>query len=464
MERHADLIVIGSGAAGLSAALTAAELGLSVLVLEKEGVIGGSSLMSGGSLCFVNTDIQSANGVTDSQDRLREDLLRVGGGYSKPEVVEAYVANQTKVYEWMRSIDIPFASGLKASPGNSVLRTHTSVPTTFIPILHDKALATGKVEILYGAHALKLVTDFSTGRVSGVEVWSDDLSEVHARHGVILATGGFTRAPDLIGRFSPNFAHARVSGGAGNTGDGLLMAWKLGADILDTAFLQGNFGVHPEGKSNAVVHPIFKGGIAVNSRGHRYVDESISYKRHSEACLAQPGHVTYQIFDQTIFDRGDDSNPFFSFKSRLGLGEVISAESLEGLAGKLGIPAENLAFTVARYNAGVDAGRDGDFGREQVGNNGGPLVKIETGPFYAYPSTVVILGTYCGIRVDSSMRVVDVFEEPIPGLYAAGEIVGGFHGKGEIPGAALGKALVFGRVAAQSAANSEGLAKGAAAE
>ena len=137
MERTADLIVIGSGAAGLSAALTAAELGLSVLVLEKEGVFGGSSLMSGGSLCFVGTDIQANNGISDSKRQLREDLLRVGGGASNPEVVDAYVENQTEVYEWMRSMDIPFAPGLKASPGNSVLRTHLSVPATFLPILFD---------------------------------------------------------------------------------------------------------------------------------------------------------------------------------------------------------------------------------------------------------------------------------------------------------------------------------------
>lgn len=167
--------------------------------------------------------------------------------------------------------------------------------------------------------------------------------------------------------------------------------------------------------------------------------------------MAQPGKVTYQIFDQGVMDRSDDSLPSFSFRSRVSTGEILVAETLTELANLIGIPPSNLVNTVERYNAAVEAGGDPEFGRQTITSAGEPLVKIETGPFYAYPATVVILGTYCGVKVDGSMRVIDVIGMEIDGLYAAGEIVGGFHGRGEIPGAALGKAFIFGRVAAKTA-------------
>ena len=451
MDYRTDLIIVGGGAAGLSAAVTATESGLSVLLLEKEAEVGGSSLMSGGSLCFAGTDIQAEHGVEDSEQLLYDDLRRVGGNENEPDVVRAYTRNQKEVYDWLRGQGVPFASSLRVSPGNSRRRTHTADPATFIPILLEKAVSTNLLKIVYGARTERLIIEPHTRRVIGAEVGGEEPFMAYSRHGVVLASGGFTRAPDLIRRFAPAFSRARFSGGAGNTGDGLLMAWKLGADILDVAFIQGNYGTHPEAKGNAVVHAVFKGAIAVNSLGNRYVDESVSYKRHSDACMAQPGQVTYQVFDQKIFERGDDAIPTFSFKSRLGIGEILSGSTVAELAAEIGVPVANLEGPIERYNANVEAGRDADFGREAAGGGGGPLVKIDEAPYYAYPSTVVVLGTYCGIRIDGDMRVIDVLGEEIAGLYAAGEIVGGFHGRGEIPGAALGKALVFGRLAARNA-------------
>jgi fumarate reductase flavoprotein subunit len=451
MDRETNLIVIGAGGAGLTAALTAAEAGLSVLLLEKEGDVGGSTLMSGGSFALAGTDIQEANGIADTAASLFDDLRRYGGNENVPDVVRAYTENQAETYAWLRGLGAKFAPTVRDSPGNSVKRTHTITPSAVIPLLAEKAKATGLVETVYGARAWKLNTDPATGRVTGVDVEGEDPFTAHATHGVIVASGGFTRAAELIKRFAPSFATARVSGGKGNTGDGLLMAWKLGADLLDVGHIQGNFGVHPAGKSNAVVHPIYRGGIVVNKNGNRYVNEAITFKMHSNACMAQPGKVTYQIFDQGVMNKSDDSLPTFSFKSRVATGDVLKADTLAELAGMIGVPPENLASTIERYNTGVDGGIDRDFGRTEIAPGVGPRVKIETAPFYAFPSSVVILGTYCGIRVDGAMRVIDVLGMEIEGLFAAGEVVGGFHGHGEIPGAALGKAFIFGRVAAKSA-------------
>ncbi len=451
MDREADLIVIGAGAAGLCAALTAAEAGQRVLILEKEAVIGGSSILSGGSVCLAGTEIQNEQGIADTDDLLFEDLRRAGGNKNDPEVVRAYTRNQAEAYTWLRNSGVEFSATLRDLHGNSVRRTHIITPSSALPTLLEKAEATGLVEIIYGARAWQLVSEPESGRVIGVEVDGEDPFTAGARFGVILASGGFTRAPDILQRFAPAFSSARVSGGKGNTGDGLLMAWKQGADLLDFGYIQGNYGVHPDGKSNVVVHPIFRGGIAVNNRGIRYVDELISFKMHSDACMAQQGQVTYQIFDQGVMDRSDDSLPSFSFRSRVSTGEVLRADTLAELAGLIGVSPENLVNTVDRYNAAVATGADPEFGRKSITSAGEPLVQIATAPFYAYASTVVILGTYCGIKVDGSMRVVDVIGMEIEGLYAAGEVVGGFHGRGEIPGAALGKALIFGRLAAKTA-------------
>jgi len=141
------------------------------------------------------------------------------------------------------------------------------------------------------------------------------------------------------------------------------------------------------------------------------------------------------------------------FSRRMEEGLIIKADTLQALAQQIEVPYETLQATVDRYNGFCDRGEDEEFGRKKLVHNHGALRRIETGPFYAYPSTAAVFGTYCGLRVDASLRVLDVFGEVIEGLYAAGEVIGGFHGGAYMTGSALGKAVVLGRVAATSATN-----------
>lgn len=189
----------------------------------------------------------------------------------------------------------------------------------------------------------------------------------------------------------------------------------------------------------------------MNRNGRRFVDESQSYKALADACVEQPGKLSYQIFDQTVFERSDDALPMFSFRSRLGIGQLISADTLELLAERIEVPAAALIDTVKRYNADVETGADRDYGRASLASGKGTPFKLGHPPYYAYPTSVVLLGTYCGLRVDEQMQVLDVYGMEVPGLFAAGEVVGGLHGRSELPGTALGKALVFGRLAARVA-------------
>jgi fumarate reductase flavoprotein subunit len=169
--------------------------------------------------------------------------------------------------------------------------------------------------------------------------------------------------------------------------------------------------------------------------------------------LQQPGGIAYQIFDQNVMDGASDGVPPFDFRSTQRRGLVHEAATLIGLGKKIDVDPQQLAATVARYNDFVTAGVDVDFDRDGLSTHYGKLVKIDRAPFYAYPSTSGIIATYCGLTVDAETRVLNVFGEPIAGLYAAGELMGGFHGVSYMTGSSLGKCVIFGRIAGRQAAH-----------
>lgn len=455
-DTQPDLLVIGGGLAGFSAALEAAERGLSVLLLEKTADTGGSSAMSGGCLAFAGTDLQAAQGVSDSAELLESDLLEVGQHENDTALVHTYCQHQLATYEWLKRHGVAFSPVIETSSGQSVPRVHNVDPADTVRLLRRRAEATGRVTVRLGAAARRLLRDDERAPVRGVVVEdAQGRSELRARLGVVLASGGFGRNAELLHRFAPQYANAFFVCGEGNVGDGLLMAWKLGADLRDMAYIKGTFGKHPVDEHNHhSCLAVYKGAIAINEAGKRFVDESISYKLLGDAVMAQPLHTSYQILDQAIFESGDDRVRILDFQRRLDEGLMIQADTLDALARMIEIDPQVLRDTVDRYNGFVDAGHDADFGRRHQVHHHGELVKIQTAPFYAYPSTAAVYGTYCGLRVDTQMRVIDVFGEPIAGLWAAGEVVGGFHGGAYMTGSALGKATVFGRLAAADAAAS----------
>lgn len=441
---HTELLVVGGGLAGFAAAIEAAEAGLDVLLIEKLDDTGGSSAMSGGCLAFAGTDLQAAQGVVDSAELLERDLIEVGQQEADPALVRAYVQHQLATYDWLKRHGVRFSPVIETSSGQSVPRVHTVDPADTVRTLRTCAADSGRVQLRAS----------ETAPVHGVQAEGPEGTfEIHASRGVLLASGGFCRNGALVHRFAPHYANAVFVGGDGNVGDGLLMAWKLGADLRDMAYIKGTYGKHPVDTLNHhSCLAVYKGAIAVNEQGRRFVDESISYKLLGDAVMAQPLHTSYQIFDQPIFEAGDDRVRILDFGRRMEEGLIVSADTLEALARQIEIPFDVLQATVDRYNAGVDAGDDAEYGRRHLVHHHGERVRIETGPFYAYPSTAAVFGTYCGLRVDAQMRVIDVFGAPIAGLYAAGEVMGGFHGGAYMTGSALGKAAVFGRIAARTAA------------
>lgn len=455
MNLHTDLLIIGGGLAGFSAALEATRAGLEVILLEKQPATGGSSAMSGGCLAFAGTDLQKENGIEDSSELLFKDLREVGQFENDEAIVRAYVDNQLDTYEWLKAAGVTFGKIVEASSGQSVPRVHNVDPADMVRTLEARVKETGKAQVFTGTAAQRLIRCQDTGRVTGATATRQgETLTVTATRGVILASGGFCRNAELVHRYAPQYDNAVFIGGDGNVGDGLKMAWMLGADHRDMIYIKGTYGKHPTDETNHhSCLAVYKGAIAVNQDGHRFVDESISYKLLGDACIRQPYGATYQILDHRILKSGDNHTRILDLERRLEEGLMIQADTLEQLAALIEVPADTLKQTVANYNRYVDEGHDPEFGRRHLVHEYGDLVRIEEAPFYAYPSTAAVFGTYCGLCVDAAMRVIDVFGEPIEGLYAAGEVVGGLHGAAYMTGSALGKAAIFGRIAARSVAS-----------
>jgi fumarate reductase flavoprotein subunit len=451
MEQY-DLIILGGGLAGMCAAIEAGEQGASVLLLEKQYELGGSTVLSSGYMAFAGTNMQEQAGVTDTTVSLVADLIEVGGGVNEKALVEAYGLHQLDTYNWLLGHRVEFRT-LEAVSGHSVPRGHVIDPHQAIQVLYLRAKELPNVTIRFNAPAQRLVKN-TKGLLDKVIYQADGaVQTVRADKGVIIATGGFAKSEKLLSQFAPQLDGALRIGGAGNHGDGLRMAWEHGAWVQDLPYLNGTYGFHPTAtgavKSQGLA--FYKGGIIVNQFGKRFVNESISYKLLGNAAFQQPDQLTFQIWDQTVMDKSVADDPLYDFELLQRRRLLYKVDTLEELADCIDVPLKVLEETISRYNEGVSSGEDPDFGRKTLTHHFGKPTPIEKAPFYAFETTVAMLATYAGIAVNAAAQAVNPYGEPIPGLYAIGEVTGGFHGAGYMTGSSLGKAAVFGRIAAKNA-------------
>ncbi|EMR06972.1 Fumarate reductase flavoprotein subunit precursor [Bhargavaea cecembensis DSE10] len=454
MAQRVDLIIVGAGMAGLSAAAEAADHGASVLVLEKEAECGGSSLLSGRYMAFAGTDLQEAAGFDDTPESLVADMLAVGEGKNETALVEAYGRHQLETYSWLKTKGVQFHA-VQAVSGHSIPRGHQITPAQAIETLKLSAEASGKVRVLTEAPVRRLKKN-SDGRVTTVVYEQDGTEfEAEATHGILLTAGGFSRSKQLLSDVAPQLDGAIRIGGKGNVGDGIRMAVEQGAWTRDYAYLKGTYGFHPtaDGPRKSQALAFYKGAIIVNKEARRFVNESISYKLIGTEALRQENGETYQIWDQDVMDAGVEGDALYDFRKLLDLGLIESAPSLDALAARMNLPAGELKKTVADYNAAVRNDND-VFGRRTLTHHFGKPVVLDRAPFYAMRTTVAMLATYAGVAVNEQAQVLNPFGEPIDGLFSAGEMVGGFHGAGYMTGSSLGKAAIFGRIAVRTAIKS----------
>ncbi|MEH7414156.1 flavocytochrome c [Neobacillus drentensis] len=451
MESY-DLVILGGGLAGMCAAVEAGEKGASVLLLEKLDELGGSTVLSSGYMAFTGTDMQEVAGIVDSTESLVKDLQEVGGGVNDSSLITFYAENQLETYSWLVGQGIEFRS-LEAVSGHSVPRGHIIDPHQAIQALYKKVKQLPNVIIRFCAPAKRLLKN-EEGRIDRVLYESEGAEQtVEAIKGVLVTTGGFAKDEALLGQFAPQLNGALRIGGRGNCGDGIKMAWEHGAWVNDLPYLNGTYGFHPSASGAVKMQGLafYKGAIMVNQLGRRFVNESISYKLLGKAAFEQPDKITYQVWDQTVMDKSVADDPLYDLELLRRRRLLYITDTLEELADCIDVPLEVLEETISRYNQGIQTGEEPDFGRKTLTHNFGKPTPIEKAPFYAFESTVAMLATYAGVAVNSAAQVLNPFGEPIPGLYAAGEVTGGFHGAGYMTGSSLGKAAVFGRVAASEA-------------
>ena len=455
-DEEADVVIVGAGGAGFAAAIESADAQADTIVFEKLGTSKASSTtISGGVFSFAGTDFQAGKqdekkDPNDSDDLLYKDIMNAGQWKNDPKLVEVYVKNQLDTYRWLTGLGVRW-NVIVSGSGMSVPRGHRTNPVQLIRVL-EEAAEKSDAKVVYKTPATCLLTD-EEKRVTGVCVERGKAGmRVKARKGVVLTTGGFARDPKRLEAIAPEFSKVTIVVGTGHTGDGHRMAEELGAYFKDSGYVKPTFGIHAASKSTVTLALlVYYGGILVNKRGERFINESTGYKDIGKAALGQPGGIGFQIFDQNIYADTMAKGDLPTARAEKIAALSAKAETIEELAAKTGIPPKTLKQTVYTYNSYVDGGEDLDFGRTTKVGGIGNMVKIDTPPFYAYESKGVLLGTYAGIAVDESMHVLSD-AGLIPGLYAAGELVGGFHGASYMTGTALAKAIIFGRIAGRNAA------------
>ena len=458
----ADVVVVGAGCAGLCAAVEAAEQGLKVVVLEKlAGSLLSSTAASGGYFAFVDTDLQRKQRILDSDAAFRKDMEMSGGGKSDPALVELYLAQQLDTYYWFQEHGVVFWH-VDMGIGMNVPRCHATDAQRVLEVLTRAARRLG-VSIEYNWPVAKLVRDGS-----GLLAQGPGGASVKARHGIILATGGFSRNPSLLGRFVPGLERVRiVDGGLGATGDGLLMSEALGADVsrmegvkpnfFSYAFREARQGAPDRFQHETPVGMVYHvGGILVTQAGRRYVREDLNAKDIAMATLKLDEAMSWGIYDESVRRRVLEEKTIYI--NPLAMAKSHRADTLDELARLAGLPADALAETVRSYNANCRAGQPDPLGRVHLTARIGVPFALEEPPFYAFPTAPNMATTFGGVSINTEVQVVDGNGDPIPGLYACGEIVGGFHGVNFMTGAGLGQAAIFGRVAARSIASGSTLA------
>ena len=450
IPQSADVVILGAGIAGHCAALAAAEAGAQVLLLEKASQPGGSSAMAGGGFVFVGTDLQKQAGYDEDAEYLRKGLFETGKNRNNPVLIDAFVRNQLEAYAFLVQHGAKFKLG---QIDRLILETGTG---RVITNLHMAARAHPNIIFASKCAAMKLGRDPDSRRVTDVTVaFGDEIMTIAARQAVVLATGGFSRSRELLGVFAPELLDAVKHGGVANTGDGIMMACDLGAGLADLGYVSGSFGGairnYPHGVQGAdevppLLFSFVAGGIMVNAEGKRFVNEGQTYKALGNAGMAQTGGIAFQIFDNKVLATAIEDSSVNNYREGIVGGYIRTADTIADLAACMQLDPVALEQTIERYNADVRNGIDSEFGRTSN------LLTVDTAPFCIAASANALTTTYGGITTNGDMAVVDWMGEPISGLFAAGEVVGGFHGAGYFSGTSLSSSSTFGMLAGRAAA------------
>lgn len=450
-EQTYDVVVIGAGGAGMSAAIEAAKGGASVVILEKAGTVGGNTVLSG-MINAAGTRFQKDLGIPDTAEIMYEDLMKGGDNKSNPDLARILTENSAEALEWAvdylgLNLHTKFIAQFDIAkyPRAHIATAGTNV--ALVELLRDKCEELG-VNILINTKAKNLLKDGD--RVVGVKAETKYGQEINfsALKGVVLATGGFSANFDMVAEYAPEKKDAKVTTNVPSIkGDGIKMAKEIGANLIDMGYIQTNPAGNPKTGELMVFsgYGLLDGGMFVNKSGERFMSETERRDVHSKGILEQEDGIVYIVWGDEVDKRRDNFNENKQiYEHEVKTGSLIKSDSLKECADFFGINYENLEKSLERYNELVEKGVDEDFGR--MSN----LVPIKTGPYYIASITPSLHHTMGGVEINTNTQVIDTNGNPIEGLFAAGEVTGGIHGTNRLGGNAIADALVFGRLAGQN--------------
>lgn len=436
----ADVIAIGGGGAGMTAAVRAGQLGATCIVVEKLAQVGGATANAQGNYAAVDPEKQIPQGIEDSIMLQIQQTYQSGDCQGKLDLIETMAYRALDGVHWLEDLGVEFSDTMTTVVGAIWPRTHGAIGkgTAIVEKLKAAADACG-AQFLMETTATELIVE--DGRVVGCKAVGADGTEyeLRANYGVVMATGGFGKNTEMLKQWNPNIPEGVVSlANAGSTGDGIVMGEAVGASLMGMQYIQmvTTSGAVLTGASIEDV-------LYFNAEGDRYVAEDSRRDVLCNASFNQPGSVYFVLTDQSLVDRQGNQE---AVDAAVAAGTVTKADSLEELAVAMGMDAAKLTAAVEAYNACVDTKTPDAFGRYTFNHH------IDQAPFYfSAPLRPMILYTCGGLEINSAAQVLDAAAKaPIPGLYAAGEVAGGLHGVNRIAGNGISEPIIFGQIAVES--------------
>ena len=489
---EADVVVVGAGGAGMTAAITAAAEGKSVVIVESQPMVGGNSVRATGGMNAGKTVYQDENefgesagvektlktaaekyadnetitalaktvseqwaayqanptGYFDSVELMELDTMIGGKGINDPELVETLCANSADAIDWLDEHGITLHD-VSSFGGASVKRIHrpvnaegktVSVGSYMIPLLQENCEKAG-VQILLNTTANEILTD-ANGAAAGIKATGStgETVTVNAK-AVVLASGGFGANLDMVVKYKPELKGFMTTNAPGIQGQGIEMAQAIGAATVDMDQIQ----IHPTVEANtaALITEGLRGdgAVLINAEGKRFIDEVGTRDVVSAAEIAQTGSYSWLVVDQAMVDASS------VIQGYIKKGYTVTGATYEELGKAMGVDAAAFAETMDKWNGYVEAKNDPDFGRTSFAN------PLNTAPYYAVKVTAGVHHTMGGLKINANTEVLNEKGEVIPGLFAAGEVTGGVHGANRLGGNAVADFTVFGRIAGAAASD-----------
>jgi flavocytochrome c len=439
-DETTDIVIIGAGGAGLSAAKTAGDAGAKVIVLEKMAFVGGNTNYATGGLNAAETEQQAALGIEDSVEQFYEDTMKGGKNLNNPELVKVLTQSSADTVKWLISLgaDLTDVGRLGGATNN---RTHrptggAGIGAHIVSVL-DK-VAEDVSDIRTNSKVVAITSD--ANGITGVDVESENGNYHISAKAVIIATGGFGASQEMIVKFKPELKGFGTTNHPGATGDAFDLVSPLNVALVDIEHIQTHPTVVPV-KNKMITEAVRgNGAILVNRDGLRFVSELQTRDVVSAAELEQAGKTAFLFFDQGVRES------LSAIEKYAKGGYLTEADSITELAEKMELDATALEATVMQYNSYVDGGSDPDFDRPDLPR------KLETGPYYMVEVGPAVHHTMGGLKIDTETRVYTEAGEWVSGLFAAGEVTGGVHGANRLGGNAMVDITTYGKIAGNQAA------------